>query len=303
MQQPHYNQFMDYAGAFGLTQEDHMPMDALQRDDVLPDFAAYGIIGFGAYSPVMGCMTGAQLPRVMAEYDDTDEFGNTGLVLTKHFEMTPADYADVQRYGQPKTGALALASDGEIYEWQSNPEGLGGFFKKLIRKAKKGIRHIAKRVKKRIKKFVKRLPLGKQLWKIGSRIHDTAMKLTKTLLKKVGPIAKRIAPIAALVPGIGPAVSAGLMLTGKAYDIAKKVGVKFDSQKRPIIKTRKQGRRFAEMLASEGKKLGKKRSKQVIAMYKRLQQGGGMLGSPEVVDDRNAELYYRMPQYSGMGWI
>jgi hypothetical protein len=327
---PSYSDFYDYTEQSGLFGEDEIVdesnpqhMAALQSDEVLPDFSRSGIVGFGCYSGLMGVINGDQTPYIMAEYDDTDEIGDTGLVRTKHFEMDPADIAHIQQYGVPQMGALALADDGEIYEYVQSPDGLGGFFKKLFRKAKKAVRRVRKRIKKgvrklgkRIKKFVRRTAFGRFLWKVGSKIFKTAMKLVKPLLKMVGPIAKRIAPIAAFIPGIGPAVSAGLMLTGKVYDIAKKVGVVFDRFKKPIIKNKSQARAFASLLAKEGKRMGKGRAKRVVAQYRRKKgigrrrggryrgvDGYGMISLGETYVDPNVNAYYRTPTQSGIGWV
>jgi hypothetical protein len=313
---PNYHDFYDYSQTLGFLGEvDTIPQNQahmLGSDDVLPDFARHGIVGFGAYSGMMGCLTGAQVPNIMAEYDDTDTVGNTGLVRTKHFELAPDDYEYVRVNGYPRIGTLALADDGEIYDYAGNPDGLGGFFKKLIKKAKKGVRRLAKGVKKRIKKFVKRLPMGKLLWKVGSRIHETAMKLVKPLLKIVGPIAKKIAPIAALIPGIGTAVAAGLMITGKVYDIAKKVGVKFDSKKQPIIKNKEQGRAFSQALARAGQKMGKRGASAAIAAYKAKKSGGSGSGIDSMINPAFLGAVYSSPEprivsricpYAGIGWL
>jgi hypothetical protein len=321
---PSYHDFYDYTDQSGLFGADEIVdesnpqhMAALQSDEVLPDFSRSGIIGFGCYSGLMGIINGDQVPYIMAEYDDTDEVGDTGLVRTKHFEMDPADIAYIQQYGVPKMGALALADDGEVYEYVNNPDGFGGFFKKLfkkvrrgIRKARKWVRKKVKAVGKRIKKFVRRTAFGRFLWKVGSKIFKTAMKLVKPLMKIVGPIAKRIAPIAAFIPGIGPAVSAGLMLTGKVYDIAKKVGVTFDKFKKPIIANKSQGKAFATLLAREGKAMGKQRANAVIAKYRRMKggrlrgvDGYGMCTLGEVYVDRDVNAYYRTPTQSGIGWV
>ena len=313
-QNPNFYQFPDYADSIGFFgADDVLPeneIGRLTRDDVLPDFAKHGILGFGAYSGIMGTLTGEQVPTVMAEYDGTDEIGNTGYVRTKHFEMAPDDYTFAKINGVPPMGALALADDGEVYQWAANPEGIGGFFKKLFKKAKKKVRKLAKKAKKFVKKIVTKLPLGKTMWKIGSKIHKTAMKIAKPLLKVIGPIAKKIAPVAALIPGIGPAVSAGLMITGKVYDVAKKYGVKFDKNKRPIIKSKSQGRAFATALAKQGQKMGKRGAKAAIAAYRRKKGMGrkrslinpGFFGDADVYATPDVNITSRMPAYHGIGW-
>lgn len=299
---PNYHDFYDYGRAMGFLGEDTINPAAMKNEEILPDFSKSGIVGFGAYGDIMGSVTGEQVPNIMAEYDSTDMLGDTGLVRTKHFELAPDDYAHVLTRGVPAVGTLALADDGEVYQWVGNPDGLGGFFKKLIKKAKKKIKSVSKRVKGIAKKFVKRLPGGSLVWKIGSKIHKTAMKLTKPLLKMVGPIAKKIAPIAALIPGIGPAVSAGLMLTGKAYDIAKKLGVKFDSKNRPQITSKSQGRAFAKALASAGRKLGKRGARRAIAAFK-TKSGGGMFGEADMYSACAGTTWRTSSEYQGIGWI
>lgn len=302
-QNPSYHDFYDYGEQMGLFGEaDTISPSAVGSDQILPDFATHGIVGFGCYGDVMGSITGEQCPRIMAEYDGTDEIGDTGLVRTKHFEMAPDDYAKAMINGVPDIGALALADDGEVYQWVGNPDGLGGFFKKLFKKARKKIRKVAKRVKGIAKKFVKRLPGGSLIWKIGSKIHRTAMKLVKPLLKVVGPLAKKIAPVAALIPGIGPAVSAGLMITGKAYDIAKKFGVKFDSKNRPQIQSKGQGRAFARALAKAGRAMGKGRARRAIAAFKR-RRGGGLFGEADVYSNPAGTPWRTSAAYEGIGWI
>jgi len=324
---PNFYNFPDQAEAVGFFgSSDLVPENQIHRlisDDVLPDFSRHGIVGFGAYSGVMGSMTGAQLPQIMAEYDESDTVGNTGLVRTKHFEMAPDDYQYVKINGVPMSGTLAMADDGEIYQWAANPEGIGGFFKKMFKKAKRGIKKLGRRAKKLVKKFVRKLPMGKMLWKIGSKIHATAMKIVKPLLKIVGPIAKKIAPIAALIPGIGPAVSAGLMITGKVYDIAKKYGVKFDKNKKPLITSKSQGRSFATALAKAGQRMGKRGAQAAIESYKRKKGmggrrsnrgGAGSLISPDfmgfagyedslVYSAPGVNLNSRMPSFHGIGWV
>jgi hypothetical protein len=323
VQNPNYHQFPDYAdvlGFFGDVGGDKMPTERdLYRDEILPDFSRHGIVGYGAYSGIMGTIGGDEVPSIMAEYDSSDELGNTGFVRTKHFELAPDDYAYIRQYGIPRMGALALADDGEFYQWEANPEGIGGFFKKLFKKAKKAVKKIAKGARKLTKKFVSKLPGGKLLWKLGSKLHRTAMKIVKPLLKIVGPIAKKIAPVAALIPGIGPAVSAGLMITGKVYDVAKKYGVKFDSQKRPMIQSKAQGKAFATALAKAGQQMGKGGAQRAIDAYKRHKGLSGVsgcypvfagMGATESNAVLDASIYAnpavnvssRMPSFRGIGW-
>jgi hypothetical protein len=314
---PNYHDFYDYsdqAGFFGadeiVDEQNPQQMAMATTDEQLPDFSRYGIVGFGCYSGLMGSINGDRVPHIMAEYDSSDTIGDTGLVRTKIFELDPAEYIHVQQTGSPRYGALALSDDGEIYEWQQSPTGLGGFFKRLVRRIRKGVRKIGgkirkglRKVGKRIKKFIRKTRFGRFLWKVGSKIFKTAMKFVKPLVKLVGKVASKIAPIAALIPGIGPAVSAGLALTGKVIKIARSLGVKFDAKKRPILKNKQQAKAFATALAKEGKKMGKGKAQRIIAKYRRM-KSGKMSGFGDVgvmADDQSYS--YRMPAVSGIGWV
>ncbi len=312
---PQFSDFADYteqSGYFGddpvVDENNQQHMARLQRDDVLPDFSVHGIVGFGCYAGGLGITQGDKVPHIMMEADDTDELGNTGLVRTKHFEMAPDDYMHLQQHGSPAVGTLALADDGEVYEWQGNYEGLGGFFKKLFKKARKKIRGAAKRIKKCVKKFIMRTKYGRKLWKAGSKVFASAMKIVKPLLKKLGPIAMKIAPIAAIVPGIGTLVATGLKLSGKVNQVAKRLNIKFGKGGAPIINSKKQGRLFAKLLAREGRKLGKGRALDLVKKYKRKRAGGGSLWGTDGVDGCTmgqvfaSNAAYRL-QHSGIGWV
>lgn len=285
-------------------------MNALRDDRVLADFQTHGILGFGCYSGVMGMTPGDQMPYIMAEYDDTDTIGDTGYVRTKHFEMSPDDYATMVREGAPRMGTLALADDGEVYQYVSSGDGLGGFFKKLFKKIKKGFKKITggirkglKFIGKKIKKFVRKTAFGRFLWKVGSKIFKTAMKIVKPLLKVVGPIAKKIAPIAAFIPGIGPAVAGGLLLTGKVYDISKKVGMVVDKFGKPHPKDKKQAQDFARELAKAGRDMGKEKAATVIAEYRKKKGMSGYAGLGATFADPNVNSYYLTPPQQAVGWF
>lgn len=313
---PLFSDFQDYSerpdlGFFGAADivDDSSPdaMRSLMDDRKLADFQKEGIMGFGCYSGLMGMITGDQVPHIMAEYDETDEIGNTGLVRTKHFEMAPDDFQYMQTNGAPAVGMLALSDDGEIYQWQLDPAGTGGLFKKLFR----GIKKIAKKVKKRVKKFVRKTKFGRKLWKLGGKIYKTAMKVVKPLMKKLGPIAMKIAPIAAFVPGVGPAIAGGLMLTGKIAKIASALKIPFDKAGKPRPQTKKQAAAFSKMVASAGRKMGKRRAAGILAKYrdKKMQRGrcrcGRMAGTGlgAVFDDPNVNSYYLTPDQSNVGWF
>jgi hypothetical protein len=306
MQTPNYNQFPDYAdvmGFFGNSGEATTERN-LYRDEILPDFARHGIVGFGVYSGLMGTICGDQVPHVMAEYDSSDELGNTGFVRTKHFELAPDDFAYIRQYGTPRHGALALADDGEFYQWEQSPQGIGGLFKKLFKKVKKGV----KKLKKITKKFVSKMPGGKYLWKLGDKLYRSGMKIVKPLAKMVGPLAKKIAPVAAMVPGIGALVTAGLAVSGKVKDLAKKFNIKFDRNNRPMIQNKSQGRAFARELAKAGQRMGKGGAQRVIDQFKRYSGFLGATDSNPLIDasfyaDPRVNVSSRMPAFHGMGWV
>jgi hypothetical protein len=200
----------------------------------------------------------------MAEYDDSDFVEGTPYVRTKAMEMEPGEIAYVRQVGVPRIGALALADDGDVYQWTHDPVSGLGFFRKLFRKARSFVR-------KKIKKLVHKIPFGKKIWKLGSRIHQTAMKLVRPMVRVFGKYAKKIAPIAAFVPGVGPAISAALVASGKAIDIAKRLGMFVDKKGRPRPRNKAQARAYARALAATGRRMPKR----VVQAYaSRLSQRG-----------------------------
>lgn len=313
---PSFYEFPDHSdrlGLFGGTDvvDENSPqqMAHLRDDRVLADFMTDGIMGFGCYSGIMGQITGDKMPYIMAEYDESDMLGDTGYVRTKHFEMSPDDYYTMQREGQPRVGTLAASDDGEVYQWVANPDGMGGFFKKLFRKIKKGIRKVVGKVRKgirfigkKIKKFIRKTKFGRVLWKVGSKIWNTAMKVVKPMLKFVGPIAKRIAPIAAFVPGIGPAISGALMITGKINDIANKVGIKFDSSGKPQPANKLQALTFAREVASAGRQMGKPNAAAVLDAYRKKKGLSGYAGLGATFASPDVNSYYLTPPQTAVGW-
>ena len=132
------------------------------------------LTGFGAYAATMGIVDGDACGFLM-EYDEDDEVA-PGLVRTKMLELAPEDYQAVAMYGQPRPYSVALADDGEIYQYVPGVDGLG-FFKKLFKKVKKGVKKVARKVKKVAKKVISKLPGGKYLIKLHKKLHKIAMKL------------------------------------------------------------------------------------------------------------------------------
>ena len=276
---PNYHDFEDYSAMFGddalfgddtPDENNQFEMEHAARN--LPDFSIHGILGFGSYAGMMGCKTGADMPHIMAEYDESDMIGNTGLVRTKHFEMSPDDYDYMLRTGQPKVGALSLADDGDVYEWQKRPGELGGIWKKLGRAVVKGAKKVVGVVKKPIKKLFMRTKFGRKLWKVGGKLYNTALKVTKFLIKKVGPIAEQIAPVAALIPGVGPIIAGGLLIVGRVAAVLKKYDIPIDEMGRPQPKNKEQARVVARELAKEGRRLGKPLAQKALDFYNEVRK-------------------------------
>jgi hypothetical protein len=170
----------------------------------------------GTYGMIPGEMLGFSV-----EVDDNDTW-DPGTVRTPMIELAIDDYNFVRENGSPYDGMLGLGDTGEIYYY----DGLGGFFKKLVRRVKKKVKKVARRVKRGIKKVLKKSKFGRFLLKVGGKIHKIAMKIVKPLIRFVGKYAAKLAPIAALIPGFGPAVAGGLMVAGKVAKTMQKWGVK-----------------------------------------------------------------------------
>lgn len=233
-------------------------------DEEIANWNEYGLAKFGAYAGQMGLIDGDQLGFLM-EYDEEDEIEGYGLVRTKMLEICPREMARIRRTGRPRPRMVALADDGDVYQW----DDLGGFFKKLFKKAKKGVKKIGKGIAKGAKalhkgvvniskKLISKLPGGKYLVKMYNKIHKVAMKLVKPLVKFVGKFAKKLAPIAALLPGYGPAIAGALYTSGKIAEVMQKAGVVTDSKGKPKFESDKQAKAFKRMLeeAAESHKRG-----------------------------------------------
>jgi len=225
----------DYSYGFFGEEGDGQPLE---------EWSTVGLAGFGYLSPVMGDM-GTDIP-VEVGPDQTMFYG--GLARTPMVELNPEDYRYMQSTGgRPYEGMMGLGDDGEVYVY----DGLGGFFKRLFRKIKKGVKKIGRgirrgikrvrkgfqkvlkkgfsvvrkiggRIRKGIRKIVKRLPGGKALIKIAGKIRKVAMKVVRPVSKFVGKYASKIAPIARFIPGYGPAISAGLRIAGKVANVYNK---------------------------------------------------------------------------------
>lgn len=203
------------------------------------------IRGFGAYANTMGLIADAS--GFLAEYDDTDEIA-PGVVRTKMLEFAPQDWAEIARTGQPRIGAVALADDGDVYQY------MGSFFKKLFSKIKTGIKKVAKKIGSVAKKIISKLPGGKYLIKLYDRVHKIAMKIVRPLAKFVGKYAAKLAPVAALIPGYGPAIAGALYTAGKIAKVMQATGVTQDPKGKPIFKSGKQASAFQRALKAAARK-------------------------------------------------
>lgn len=232
------------------------------------------------------------------EDNEIDEFGN---VRTPMLELSADDYRYMKAVHFPYNGMMALGDDGAVYEYDQ----LGGFFKKLFKKAKKAVKKVAgrvkkaaisihKRVKKTIRSVLKKTKFGRWIIKIGDKIRAIAMKIVRPLMKVVGKWAGKLAPIAAMIPGYGTVVAGALVAAGKVAKIMQK----FDATLvQPMTKKGKKGK-VRRLKMKNAKKLGKmkkalerearkmkKRSpaeiKALAAALKRAKGGEGKAGFPK----------------------
>jgi hypothetical protein len=240
------------------------------------DWSTVGLDNWGHLTPLMGIINGDELP--MQVEVETDE---NGIARTPMIELSPSDYEYTQIYRRPYMGMLGLGDDGTVYEWEQNHGMLGGWWKRLKRRIKKGFRKIGKgikkvahKIKKGIKKVVRMLPGGKLLLKIAGKIKKVAMKLVKPLVKFVGKYASKLAPIAALIPGYGPAIAAGLHMAGKIAKAMNKYGVIFSGKKGKV-----------RTLSAKDPQNIKDLQKELGVMAKQQQQAQQMKASRGITDN------------------
>ncbi len=232
------------------------------------DWSTHAALGFGAYLDRPLPMIDNSMLGLVMEYDDSDIVARSPrgepLVRTKMLEMDPREVAYTLRTGAPRQGAVALADDGDIYQWRYTP--FGGFFTKLFSKVKSVAQKVTGGIKKGIrwvgskaKALIKKLPGGKYLIKVYDKVKKVGMKLVKPLTKYLGPLAKKVAPLAALIPGYGVAISAALYKIGAMSDTLKKYKVKLDEMGRPKFSSGKQARAVKRELEKRAEKLKKKK--------------------------------------------
>lgn len=201
-----------------------------------------------------GYIDGSMLGGLCAEVDENDAWEG-GTVRTPMLELALDDYNYMLQRGRPYDGMLGLGDTGEVYYY----DGLGGFFKKLFKKVKRGIKKVGRRIKKGIKKVLKKSRFGRFLLKIGGKIKKIAMKIVRPLMKFVGKWAGKLAPIAALIPGYGTAVAGALAAAGKVANVMKKWGVTTKGKKGKVrglkLKNPKNLPQFKKALTAEAQKM------------------------------------------------
>lgn len=221
------------------------------------DWSTVGPMGFGAYVGALGMIDGAALAGIGVEVDEED-WGEGGYgARTPMLELAPDDYLYMSFVGQPYHGMYALGDDGELYEYDGT---LGrGFFRKLFRKVRKGIKKVGRRIKRGIKKVLKKSKFGRALLRIGGKIKKIAMKIVRPLVKFVGKWASKLAPIAAMIPGYGTAIAAGLAAAGKVAKLMQKYGVRTKGKKGKVrglkMKNPRKLPRFQRALKKEARKM------------------------------------------------
>jgi hypothetical protein len=209
-------------GAFGSSDDyswDERPIPATVGDPLPWD--VYGLAGFGSFVDSMGYVGHGM--GYMIEVDEDNRYGDSDYYRTPMLEMSPGPYELASRYGIVLDGTMALGDDGAVYEY----DGMGGFFKKLFKKAKGVVKKIGKKVIGGAEKLLKKTKFGRAIINIKNKILKTALKLVKPLLKVVGKWAPRLAPIAAMIPGVGPVISGYLIAAGTAAKLADAHGVEF----------------------------------------------------------------------------
>jgi hypothetical protein len=105
-------------------------------------------------------------------------------------------------------GEVRQGPDGNLYQWVEGYDGLGnpiGFWKKLKRLARRAVRHA--------------LPIARQFIPGAQALKLLRWRPIRRLVRRGLPFAQRFAP---LIPGVGPAVAAGLKV---ATPILRQAGV------------------------------------------------------------------------------
>jgi hypothetical protein len=232
-----------------LTQWQDYGMGGYDEGGQPEDWRLYGLPEYGAFSEKMGIISCEGMGGIACEVTP-QLYGNQVLARTPLLELDPRDYDYVKVWGAPRDGMMALGDDGAIYEF----DGALGFFKRLW----KGIKKVGRKIRKGVRKVIRKIPGGKYLLKLGKKVWKVAKKFVKPLTKFVGKYAKKLAPVAALIPGYGPAISAGLHTAGKVANMMNKVGAKVKSVRggasKLVFPSGSKAKAFQRMLRKAAKK-------------------------------------------------
>ncbi len=233
--------------------------DSYQESSEPEDWRLYGLPQWGAFTERMGMIDGCGLG--LAAEVTPELYGNKVLARTPMLELSPKDYRYVQVMRRPYEGMQALGDTGALYEY----DGSLGFFKRIWG----GIKKVARKVRGGVRKVLKRTKVGRYVLKIGDKIKSVAQKFVRPLMRFVGKYAAKLAPVMAIVPGIGPAVAAGLYTGGKIANLYNKYDVAITGEK-----GKARGLKFNKPKKA---KAFKKALKKAAKKEKRRQAAGGKI--------------------------
>jgi hypothetical protein len=274
------------------------------------------VAGFGAYVDTMGYLSNdaGQMPPIEVTDDDIRTQGFGGYVRTPVLEMAPEDILAYSQTGDMPDGALALADDGTIYQY----DGMDGFFKKLFGRVRKGIKKIRGKIRKGIRKLLKRTKFGRIILKVRDKIVKVMMKIVRPLMKVVGRWAGKLSPIAALIPGYGPVIAAGLKVAGRiakmvnktgavlknVYSPAEKKGGRPIAHKKYFFPSPSKEKEFHAQLKQEAAIMARKPKSELHAMAAKLRSlDPNKHSKSDVATDEHAERIVRSHRRHGMGGI
>jgi hypothetical protein len=279
----------------------------------LGDWSTNIVKDFGAYLPEMGFLSGPGLPPVEVTDEDIATSGFGGGFRTPMLEVLPADYQHFRFHGTMPDGALALGDDGTIYQY----DGMDGFFKKLFKKVRRGIKKIRGKIRKGIRKLLKRTKFGRIILKVRDKIVGVMMKIVKPLMKFVGRWAGKIAPIAAMIPGYGTVIAGALTVAGKIAKTFNKVNAVMKDvvspdgkggeikHKKIFFKTPAHEAEFKRLLKQEADEMKRKPKAELLAMNAKLKaMDPAKYSRPTAVTDEHAEKMVQvMKKARGVGGI
>jgi len=164
-----------------------------------------------------------------------------GKAVTPILALSPQDFEYVSTVGVPYPGMKAVGNTGYIYEWRKGPAGLGyrigDGFRALGRALKRGAQWVADKVVgvvswawDKVENVFEATKFGRWVLGVKDQILDFAVEIVTPVAEMIGKWAPAVAPLAALIPGIGPAIAAGLLATGGVAKAFIKYGV-------PVVNT------------------------------------------------------------------